>query len=433
MNKTNKNIEQLFNEAFADFEKQASPKVWNKISTKLKIQSLLQLKNIILFTGGMLLIIGATILLWPENNPTRKTALNTQNTRREINKEQNPHSAQKTTQDTSRDGSPDKEKNTSAEARGITNEKGTSAKNEKTATEIFPEKTPDSSDTISETETSDKLGKANQNKQSARPEASFKVSDYAGCAPLNVSFISNCKNANSLLWDFDNQEKSDQPSPNISYTQPGVYKVKLTAYGNKTKSTEEILITVYETPKADFTTAEKNITINSKLHFLSRSENAVYYRWSFGDGSQIAKENPVHSYSRKGNYQVKLTVSSENGCKDSTAKTLKVKTRKNKIVFPTAFTPDPGGPNDGRWQQNSKKNDVFHPVINEEIAEYKLKIYNKKGLPVFESSDPEIGWNGYFEGRLMPSEVYVYICTGKFKNGEYFQKKGNLTLIHKHH
>ena len=40
------------------------------------------------------------------------------------------------------------------------------------------------------------------------------------------------------------------------------------------------------------------------------------------------------------------------------------------------------------------------------------------------------GGDGYNKGRLCKQDVYVFKCWGYFVNGEMFQVKGDVTLIH---
>ena len=48
----------------------------------------------------------------------------------------------------------------------------------------------------------------------------------------------------------------------------------------------------------------------SSLHDLS--QNADSRSWDFGDGTNSTEQNPIHTYSAVGTYNVKLTVSNEN-------------------------------------------------------------------------------------------------------------------------
>jgi len=67
----------------------------------------------------------------------------------------------------------------------------------------------------------------------------------------------------------------------------------------------------------------------------------------------------------------------------------------NPIKVPNAFSPN----NDGL-------NDIFKP-FHSNVSEYKMYIFNKFGEKVFESNDINIGWDGYFKGKII-QDSYVY-------------------------
>ena len=67
----------------------------------------------------------------------------------------------------------------------------------------------------------------------------------------------------------------------------------------------------------------------------------------------------------------------------------------NPIQIPNAFSPN----NDGL-------NDIFKPFYSD-VSEYKMYIFNKFGEKVFESNDINIGWDGYFKGKII-QDSYVY-------------------------
>ena len=52
------------------------------------------------------------------------------------------------------------------------------------------------------------------------------------------------------------------------------------------------------------------------------------------------------------------------------------------------------------------------------------------GNLIFESWDPDMGWNGYDEnGRLLPMGVYVYKLELRFVDGTSSVRIGDVTLI----
>jgi len=58
-----------------------------------------------------------------------------------------------------------------------------------------------------------------------------------------------------------------------------------------------------------------------------------------------------------------------------------------------------------------------------------MKIYNRWGELLFESKDRTVGWDGYYNGVLMPQGVYVYRLELVFENGRRETKVGDITLI----
>ena len=87
----------------------------------------------------------------------------------------------------------------------------------------------------------------------------------------------------------------------------------------------------------------------------------------------------------------------------------------NPIPIPNAFTPN----NDGL-------NDIFKP-LHSNVSEYKMYIFNKFGEKVFESNDINIGWDGYFKGKII-QDVYVYKIEFK-KDDEWVNVNGKVLLI----
>jgi len=63
------------------------------------------------------------------------------------------------------------------------------------------------------------------------------------------------------------------------------------------------------------------------------------------------------------------------------------------------------------------------------VKEYKMIIYNKWGIVLYESSSQDKGWDGKHNGDDQPAGVYMYIFTGITFNGTPVQLGGNVTLV----
>lgn len=88
------------------------------------------------------------------------------------------------------------------------------------------------------------------------------------------------------------------------------------------------------------------------------------------------------------------------------------------IFVPNAFSPN----NDGF-------NDIFG-AISAQLTTYEIFIYDRWGKRVFYSNNLDNTWDGTDGwGIPYPTGVYVYHIQGNFRNGENFNKTGNVSLL----
>jgi gliding motility-associated-like protein len=124
----------------------------------------------------------------------------------------------------------------------------------------------------------------------------------------------------SFKWYFGDGDSSLANSPTHKYAGPGTYTVRLVAVSDN-GCTGEIskTVTVYDDPIAAFTTA--NVCKNADLVLTDGSSVAngtiTGWFWEFGDGTTSSAQNPTHRYAAAGNYDVTLTVTTNNGCSSS--------------------------------------------------------------------------------------------------------------------
>ncbi|MFN4122610.1 MAG: gliding motility-associated C-terminal domain-containing protein [Flavobacteriales bacterium] len=90
--------------------------------------------------------------------------------------------------------------------------------------------------------------------------------------------------------------------------------------------------------------------------------------------------------------------------------------------LPNVFTPNGDG-----------FNDSFRPFPYRYIESINIQIFNRWGQLMFETNNPEIGWNGQApDGTLCPDGVYFYICEVNEIRLEGIKKrvlKGNIQII----
>lgn len=255
-----------------------------------------------------------------------------------------------------------------------------------------------------------------------------------GCAPMYIDFDNNSLYGDTYLWDFGDGEESTDFSPIHTYYTPGTYTVTLVvtnSYGSDSVTHGGIV--VYQNPTALFDVRSKLVSVGEDVGVTNRSEYADVYFWDF-ESDQITDsnlENPVIKYDAEGDYNITLIVSTVNYCMDTFMLPEAVIVGGfGEIYFPNAFTPNQSGPSGGDWSSNyiHSSNDIFHPLYRG-VEEYKLSIYDRWGELIFESTNPDIGWDGYYRGKLCKQDVYVWKVNGKYLNGEDFIKAGDVTLL----
>ncbi len=262
-------------------------------------------------------------------------------------------------------------------------------------------------------------------------EVLIEPSASAGCAPLKIRFHNKSTSSDSCRWTFGDGGYSNENEPEWIFDVEGEYKVVLQVfYSDGRQSSSSTLVTVHPRPRAHFEiTPEKAVLPKDEIRFLNYSTNAVKFKWDFGDGSASDVFEPRHSYSKFANYNVQLVVYSEWGCSDSLTVTNAFSGSEYFIEFPNAFIPNAQGPTGGYYSSKSDEAaQVFHPGYSG-VSDYQLKIFSKLGILIFESSDINLGWDGYNKGQLCEPGVYIWKVRGKFRNGEPFIKMGDVTLL----
>ncbi|TND08309.1 MAG: Kelch repeat type 2-containing protein [Bacteroidetes bacterium] len=121
------------------------------------------------------------------------------------------------------------------------------------------------------------------------------------------------------------------------------------------------------------------------------NQNGVSYLWSTGDTTSSI------SISQPGLYTV---IVSSGNCIFSDSISVS-EAAGGGPWFPNAFTPN-----------GNNLNEVFRPE-GEAISDYHLSIFNRWGELIFETGDFAQGWNGFYKGRLVQEDVYVWIADYK--------------------
>jgi gliding motility-associated-like protein len=209
-----------------------------------------------------------------------------------------------------------------------------------------------------------------------------------------------------------------------------VYSVTLSAtnlLGDTVSLTKELIIEVMDNPVAQFAvypTTPLNVP-GEILYTDNRSRNAAEYFWDFGDGTTSTDIEPQHKYTKEGTFTITLIARNGNGCADTTVFDSGVRTvNHGQLLVPNAFIPNQTGPGSG----NVQNNEVFLPLVHN-VTKFQMLIFNRWGVLMFESTNPDVGWDGYYRGRLCAQDVYIYRITAEYENGRTITRTGDINLL----
>ncbi|MEI6765952.1 MAG: PKD domain-containing protein [Bacteroidota bacterium] len=152
------------------------------------------------------------------------------------------------------------------------------------------------------------------------PIANFVADDTIGCLKFTVNFTDlSSPYADDWYWQFGDGGISHEQNPQHTYQDTGYFSVTLIVKHNGCPDTIKFTDYIYvKPPKATFT-GTPQIGCSSPLfvQFTDQSIMPQTWNWTFGDGGSSTQQNPSHTYSSPGFYDVQLIVSNSNGCKDT--------------------------------------------------------------------------------------------------------------------
>lgn len=153
------------------------------------------------------------------------------------------------------------------------------------------------------------------------PKVNFSAENVCLGNPVEFNNLSSAQAVElNYVWDFGNNENSNDHIPVYTYAEAGSYDVKLIAStGSMCSDSAFKQVTIFPSPQPDFTV--ENVCDGSPSNFYNRSTiptgNIASYSWDFGDETNSIQENPVHQYLNPGTYNASLSVISDNGCTES--------------------------------------------------------------------------------------------------------------------
>ncbi len=192
------------------------------------------------------------------------------------------------------------------------------------------------------------------------------------------------------------------------------YSVIISDLTCEISDTLQVIITIIPKPIV-YTGPDGDIIAGES--FIINADATDIFSWSPPEGLTCTEcEDPVATPLQNTTYT--LTAINEFGCKAEDSMIIRVTCSDNILYIPNVFSPNGNGKND------------FFKVRSSGISELNyLRVYDRWGELVFETTDQNIGWDGTFRGALLPPAVYVFYLKAVCGDGFLIERHGNVTLI----
>jgi gliding motility-associated-like protein len=238
----------------------------------------------------------------------------------------------------------------------------------------------------------------------------------APIAPDNQSIV-----AETYLWNFGDETTSTEVNPVHQYSAPGVYEIQLIAsdLGCGLSDTATQTITITDFNGVSFTaTAAPDVVLPGSSSQLNVTPGGYPFIWTpEGTLNNSTIQSPVATPTETTTYNVSI---SDGVCETNTFVTVRVVEfvcGPPNIYVPNAFTPN----------KDDRNEKLF--VRANFIDEIYFVIYDRWGEKIFESTSLNDGWDGFFNGKELDPDVYVYYLEATCAGGTKYFDKGNITLI----
>lgn len=168
-----------------------------------------------------------------------------------------------------------------------------------------------------------------------------------------------------------------------------------------------------------------------EINFYSNaSEAANHYKWKIfhntpsenSDDYMLIRytEDLSYTFTAAGTYTVKLEVSNQNSDCVPIEKESSFSISISSLAFPNFLSP------------GSSTEGVPHmfKASYRSIIRFKCTIFNRWGNKIYEWTDPDGGWDGTSNGKVVSPGVYFYVVDAEGSDGKPYKKGADINVLH---
>jgi gliding motility-associated-like protein len=227
------------------------------------------------------------------------------------------------------------------------------------------------------------------------------------CIPSAITF-NGTTNGNSYYWILPDGTLSSELNPTSTLTNSGIQNAwfisELEGSCNGVDSAH-ITVTGFEPlSNVDWIIEELSdeCLLTKEVIGAYTGQNETDLLWDDGNGNSSANSNVVFSYNVPGTYTIQLEVINEI-CDQGELLQYSVEIPNPSsgplaMIIPNIFTPN-----------DDPLNTIWKPQTDEtQFLKWSLKIFSRWGEMIFESTDPNLGWNGNILSEKASEGTYYF-------------------------
>ena len=253
----------------------------------------------------------------------------------------------------------------------------------------------------------------------------LKFSNDTSCINSNIHFTNltdtSATGTIQWLWNFGNGKTDSSMNSTTTYTTAGNYHLTLKA--------TQLYCTSYQPTILDSTLSISfpipGLVLPSVSAYKSqptpvnaRAIAGYTYQWTPSNGIlQPDSASTVFNYASTQQYIIELV--SPKGCVTRDSMLVRVFNDSLVQIFvPQSFTPNGDG-----------MNDILYPYLSGIKQFHFFRVFNRYGKLLFETRNPDAGWDGTVNGVKQAMGVYFWVGEGTATDGSIIQKTGQVLLL----
>ena len=256
-------------------------------------------------------------------------------------------------------------------------------------------------------------------------EKEKRVSPLLNSAEDKIATSTNTVDPGTVASSENSSDATSKKLGNMAAPEAPLPQEKSNIVPEPNKEIQEV-IEIHKTEPVAFIDANP---VSGTAPLLVNFNNVGYaeqHNWNFGDGVVINSGGAVvHQFQEPGIYEVVLTAN--DGSDNEDVNTITIEVREPEVLeseasvlgkIPNVFTPNGDG-----------KNDAFK-VPNQHLESLDISIFDKRGRVVYEWKHLEDEWDGKMgNGSEAASGTYFYILKAVGKDQKGYEHRGSVTLF----